>query len=114
MKALSPRERYAHFIETLTHCGTFLLALDEETIEYHMFEEFDGDCVSFLHEDNLSILEAEGLISPAVHRMATTLAKKFRALENTLLWDPRAVKTALEWEEILTLADRISATLRTK
>ncbi len=111
MKALSPRERYAHFIETLTHCGTFLLALDEETIEYHMFEEFDGDCVSFLHEDNLSILEAEGLISPAVHRMATTLAQKFRALEHTHLWNSSAVTTAPEWEKILTLADSIRASV---
>ena len=60
--AINSTERYELFEEALSHCGKFLLNLADEDIEYHIFEEFEGDCISFLNEKNLNRLLQTGKI----------------------------------------------------
>ncbi len=107
MMTLTATEKCAWLLDALTHCGIFLRDTDEETVVYHLFEEFDTDCISCFCEDNLAELEAAGLITSAVHVHVTELAQRFRAMESTLLWSPQAVRTAPEWLAIMELADRI-------
>ena len=104
--------RYEFFKDTLEHCGRFLLACDEKDIEYHIFEEFDTDSVSFLHESNLRILLDEGYVSEDIYREALRLAVAFRALEDTELWTPAAVRLDATWKEIMDLADRVKELVR--
>ena len=104
--------RYEFFKDTLEHCGTFLLACDEKDIEYHLFEEFDTDSVSFLHESNLRTLLDEGYVSEDIYRGALRLAVAFRALEDTELWTPAAVCYEPAWREILELADRVKVLVK--
>ena len=67
-------ERYELFEEALSHCGKFLLNLADEDIAYHIFEEFDGDCTSFLNEKNLERLRLSSKITLEIVDMALELS----------------------------------------
>lgn len=108
MKTIGVSEQYEYFTSALSHCGTFLLNCNDKDVEYHIFEEFDGDCISFLSDTVLSALLSEQYISEEIYRLALNLAKSFRALENTALWNVNAVRNSKEWGDILTLADDIN------
>ena len=104
-------ERYELFEEALSHCGKFLLNLADEDIEYHIFEEFDGDCTSFLNEKNLERLRLSSKITLEIVDMALELSSKFRALEGTELWNVSSIRKDEKWLEIMELSDRIKAEL---
>ncbi len=109
MNELTVAEKYAYFVDTLDHCGRFLLDASCEEIGYHLFEEFDGDARAFLCEANLDELTAAGYISREMAQSARLLRERFSQLENTPLWCAQAVKSALEWLEILALADHMKS-----
>ncbi len=109
MKASTLTERYDFFKDTLFHCGTFLLTCTREDIEYHIFEEFDSDCTSFLHESNLRALLEGGLISAEIYEASLRLAAEFRALEGTPLWNSDDVTHAAAWRTVLELGDMVKA-----
>ena len=98
---------YECFKAGLSHCGVFLLELSDEDIEWHLFEEFDTDCVSFLHESTLNQLLKAGKITPYVADMSLMLSRRFRALENTSAWDVSAVRSSPVWLELFLLSDKI-------
>ena len=107
MKSLNRTELYALYKDTLSHMGTFLLTCDREEIEYHLFEEFDTDCASFLHERNLRALLEGGLISAEIYAASLHLAEEFRALEGTELWNTEAVTAAEAWRKVLEMGDKV-------
>ena len=109
--AINSIERYELFEEALSHCGKFLLNLADEDIEYHIFEEFDGDCTSFLNKYNLNLLRQSGKITIEIVDMALELSSKFRALEGTELWNMRSIRKDEKWLEIMELSDRIKSEL---
>lgn len=109
--AINSTERYELFKEALSHCGKFLLNLADEDIEYHIFEEFEGDCISFLNEKNLNRLLQTGKIPLEIVNMALELSSKFRALEGTELWNMRSIRKDEKWLEIMELSDRIKSEL---
>lgn len=108
---INNKERYNLFRQSLDHCGIFLLDLANADIEYHLFEEFDGDCISFLNKDFLNRIVTSGKISQEIADMTGELSGKFRSLENTDLWNAQAVRESAEWREILELSDRIKVEL---
>ena len=111
MGKITTQERYGLFKQTLEHCGLFLLNLSDEDIAYHIFEEFDGDCISFLDEKNLDRLKLSGKITSEIVDMALELASKFRSLENTELWNVCSVRETERWRAIMELSDRIKTEL---
>ena len=107
MKELTLSQRYDLFKDTLSHLGTFLITDTKEEIEYRVFEEFDSDCISFLHETNLRALLDGGLISAEIYEASLRLAAEFRALEGSALWNPEAVTAAEAWRKVLELGDAV-------
>ena len=97
MEPITCTKLFALFIGTLDHFGTFLLHADTENIEWHVFEEFDGDSITFLHENTLNRLLDGEYISAEVYPLCQLLRKKFRELEGTDLWNVDAVRSAPEW-----------------
>ena len=111
MKKINTREKYELFIQTLQSCGMYLLDRSDADIAYFLFEEFDSDCISYLHENVLKELLDEKYISTDIYNMATELRCKFRALESTDAWNISAVKTDPRWKEIFRLCDKIKQSL---
>ena len=107
MKEISVRKQYDYFANIFNNIGTFLLSCNTEEIDYRVFEEFDGDCISFLNENVLSNLLVNELISETVFRLSVELARKTREIESTSLWNSTSVKSHPYWLEILTIADEI-------
>ena len=66
MKPLSYAKLYEFFLQTLDHCGLFLLNEDTDSIEWHLFEEFDSGSITFLHENTLDCLLDGGNITAEV------------------------------------------------
>ena len=111
MKEISVYEQYLYFTNSFNNIGTFLLSKSIEDIENCIFEEFDGDCISFLNEDFLSVLLVNGLINETVFRLSLELVSDFRCIENTPLWNAEYVKNDPHWLELLTTADKIKSLL---
>ena len=109
MHIITVRQLYKFFLQALDHCGAYLLKGDTEDIEYYLFEEFDGECISFLHINSLNRLLDNRYISAEVYSLCQLLYEKFRKMENTNLWNADCVKTSPEWHEILFLSDKIKS-----
>ena len=112
METISNAKLFEFFMETIGHCGIFLLDAGTEDIAWHVFEEFDGESITFLHEDSLKRLLDGGYISAEVYPLCQLLNKKFRDLEGTSFWNPEAVRSTREWNEILFLADEIKSMVK--
>ncbi len=109
MEKISAPQLFELFLQTLDYCGMFLLECETQDVEYYLFEEFDSDSISFLHQDSLDRLLDGGYISAEIYSMCLLLHKKFRNLEGASLWNAEAVRSAPEWYDILSLADRIKS-----
>lgn len=114
MNRISCAELFEFFIGTLDHFGTFLLKADTEDIKYYVFEEFDGDSITFLHENTLDRLLEGRYISAEVYPLCQLLRKRFRELTETDLWNVEAIRSAPEWYELMVLADKIKAMVNIK
>ena len=114
MDRISCTKLFELFINTLDHFGTFLLNAETEDIGWNVFEEFDGDSITFLHENTLNRLLDGEYISAEVYPLCQLLRKKFRELEGTDLWDVEAVRSAPEWYELLVLSDKIKSMVSRK
>lgn len=99
------------FVDTLQQCGMHLLKMSDEDIEYHIFEEFDGGAISFLHENTLSELKKANLITEIMLQKSAELRIKFMALIDTEQWNVDSVKYSKKWREILELSDEIKSLL---
>ena len=99
------------YIDTLQQCGMHLLKMSDEDIGYHVFEEFDGGAISFLHENTLSELKKANLITETILQKSTELRNKFMALIDTEQWNVDSVKSSKEWREVLELSDEIKLML---
>lgn len=112
MEKIGAPQLFELFLHTLDCCGMFLLKCDAQDIEYYLFEEFDTDSISFLHENTLNILLENDYISPDAYSLCKLLNERFRKMEGTNFWDPGSVKDRLEWHAILELADKIKSIVR--
>jgi len=111
LNRINDEQLYDYFLETLKNCGMFLLDCNAQDIEYFIFEEFDSDCISFLHETTLSRLLDCGYITPQIYSKCQLLNEKFRCMENTSMWNADSVKTDFEWHAVLSLSDEIKSML---
>lgn len=108
---INDEQLYDYFLGTLKNCGMFLLDCNAQDIESFIFEEFDSDCISFLHETTLSRLLDSGYITPQIYVKCQMLNEKFRRMENTCMWNADSVKTDFEWHAVLSLSDEIKSML---
>jgi hypothetical protein len=99
------------YVDTLEKCGTNLLKMSDEDIEYNIFEEFDVGAISFLHDDTLSKLKETNLITEEISQKSSVLRSKFLLLQNTDLWNIASVRNSENWNEILKLSDEIKSLL---
>jgi hypothetical protein len=99
------------FVDTVQKCGSYLLEMDDEDIDYYIFEEFNIGASSFLHNSTISKLKGAELITDEILAMSAELREKYFALENTNMWNVESVKCSKEWREVLNLSDEIKALL---
>lgn len=109
MERISDEELFGFFMETLEHCGTFLLKMEPKDIEWNLFEEFDCGSISFLHDKSLNRMLAGQYISSDVYSLCRLLREKFRSIEDTKLWNVHSVLSNSEWYDVLSLSDKIKS-----
>jgi hypothetical protein len=108
---ISSNKLMEFYIDTLEKCGTYLLEMSDEDIEYNIFEEFDVGAISFLHDDTLSKLKEANLITEEISQKSSVLRSNFLLLQNTDLWNIDSVRNSQNWNEILKLSDEIKSLL---
>ena len=114
MRQLTVGERFKTYFDTLNRCGVFLLNSSDRDIEYNIFEEFDIGVVSFLHDNNLSLFEEEGIIDEDIFLRSQDLRKHVMSLQNTELWNVKSVKNSKEWLAIMKMSDEIRSLIKNK
>ncbi|OCA79637.1 hypothetical protein BBH99_18280 [Chryseobacterium contaminans] len=104
---METKKLYEYFLDTLSHCGSFILDSSKEDIEYQIFEEFDIGIISFLHEDSLKQLLDSKLITFDVYNRCLLLRKRVLELQELDLWKIDLIKTNKKWREVIVLCDEI-------
>lgn len=105
---LSIEERYGLFKNILEECGTDILMENDDMIEYKLFEEFDVDAISFLHENMLDVLLCEGWIDDDIYEKSKNLRKLYLSISRKpSLRNAGAVKASAEWRKLMQLSDEI-------
>ena len=106
-------DRYERFVYALNQCGKFLLNSDDKIIETCIFEDFDIGLRGDISDENLEIFIDEGWINEEIMEKCLQLRTLFFNIseEQSLLWNPHAVKKSKEWLEILNLSDEIKSLL---
>lgn len=104
---------YNDFVHTLDHCGTFLLNRCDDEIEYHLFEEFSIDCISFLHQKSLDVLLSIGMINNEIFEKCLKLRTMYLAIEreHPEKMNVKSVREDVKWLEIFYLSDSIHSML---
>ena len=111
MKEITEEKLFELYTDTLQKCGIRLLEMNDESIGYYIFEEFDIGVVSFFHNDALTRLEQANFITETIVYKSSLLRKKLMKLQNTELWNIESVKHSKEWQDILIMSDEIKALL---
>lgn len=104
---METKKLYEYFLDTLSHCGSFIFGSSKEEIEYEIFEEFDIGVISFLHEDSLKQLLDSKLITFEIYSRCLLLRKNVLKLQELGLWKIDLVKVNERWKEIIMLCDEI-------
>ncbi|KQK24352.1 hypothetical protein AR438_17130 [Chryseobacterium aquaticum] len=104
---ITDKELYSYFIDTLSHCGLFILDKDIEDIEYEIFEEFDIGVISFLHDNSLKQLLDAGLININIYKNCHNLREEVLNIQANGLWQINFVKKDKDWYKILLMSDKI-------
>lgn len=108
---ISTNKLMEFYIDTLEKCGTYLLKMSDEDIEYNIFEEFDLGVISFLHDDTLSKFKEANLITEEISQKSSVLRSNFMLLQNTDQWNVDSVRNSENWNKILKLSDEIKSLL---
>ncbi|WP_411898232.1 hypothetical protein [Elizabethkingia occulta] len=104
---MDTKKLYDLFLDTLSHCGSFIFNLSKDEIEYEIFEEFDIGVISFLHEDSLKQLLDSKLITIEIRDKCIFLREKVLRLQELNLWKIDLVKTNEKWHEVIIICDEI-------
>ncbi|MEA5260008.1 hypothetical protein VB264_19580 [Arcicella aquatica] len=107
MDKISINELNDFYLETLEHCGSFLLQEDDECISYHLFEEFDIGVNSFFEKESVERLFQAGLISELKMGKSMILRDFIFEIQESNEWDIHYVKTSSRWKDILERADEL-------
>ncbi|MDE5431891.1 hypothetical protein [Elizabethkingia meningoseptica] len=111
---MDTKKLYDLFLDTLSHCGSFIFNLNKNEIEYEIFEEFDIGVISFLHEDPLKQLLDSKFITTDVYNRCLLLREKVLKLQEIGLWKIDLVKTNEKWQEVIIICDEIKEIINNK
>jgi len=85
--------------------------MDDEEVEYNVFEEFNIGVVSFLHKESLDRLLSKQLISHHIKEESLLLREQVINLENSDEWNIEAFRKSDRWRLVIDLSDKIKSEL---
>lgn len=97
---------YEDYLDTIGRCTIKLRQESDEEIEFQLFEEFEIDAISFLHEDSLLKLQEAGYIDDEMVAMSKEVRQRWLALREKS-WTLAEIRTRKEWQELFELCDRL-------
>ena len=109
-------ESTERFLERLKNhikdCGSTMLNLTDECLEYSLFEGGAlNKTIFYLTDGALMEVKDKWLVSEEVCDKIVLLGNKIRELEDTSKWCVRSVRKDKEWRDIMMLADEIKTLL---
>ncbi|MCY2965978.1 MAG: hypothetical protein NT069_20495 [Planctomycetota bacterium] len=113
MTEITMRELYDLYVDTLERCSSIVRSLPDEELLCNLFEEFDVQARSYLHEVSLTKLHDAGVIDDAMVERSKEIRRRWIALE-CQKWTTEQIRCDSEWDALFTLCDslRLMATKR--
>jgi hypothetical protein len=106
MTEISVADLYELYLDTIGRCISQVLSQSMEDLECNLFEEFDADAHSFLHEDNLLKLREAGYIDEEMVAVSKEVRRRWLSLQRKS-WTIAEIKNETEWHELFELCDRL-------
>ena len=106
MSDITLQELYELYVGTLRWCSSNVRSLSDEELLCNLFEEFDVEARSFLHEISLDKLREAGLIDDDDVEVSKEIRKRWIALESQE-WTPEQIRCESEWDDLFKLCDSL-------
>lgn len=97
-------ELYDLYLDTLERCSSSARQLTDEELLCNLFEEFDVQARSYLHEVCLAKLHAAGLIDDEDVKQSKEIRSRWISLESRQ-WTTNEIRCESEWDAIFKLCD---------
>lgn len=107
MSEITLQELYKLYVGTLRWCSSNVRSLSDEELLCNLFEEFDVEARSFLHEISLGKLREAGLIDDEDVEVSKKIRRRWLALENQS-WTPEQIRCEAEWDDMFKLCDSLT------
>lgn len=104
MTEITTQELYEIYVDTLLRCLPTVRNLPDEELLCELFEEFDVQARSFLHEISLGKLHDAGLIDDDIIEESKEIRRRWIALESQE-WTPEQIRRDIMWDELFKLCD---------
>ncbi|MBP1040110.1 hypothetical protein I6N95_03705 [Vagococcus sp. BWB3-3] len=115
MKKLTTEQSFDYYLSSLNRLGMNTINLEDKEIKYEIFEELAINYPASLSSYTREVLEDNDIIDRNISLLSKQLQTKLLELERgEALWNVKAVKTTLEWQEVLQLSDEIKELIHQK
>jgi hypothetical protein len=106
MSEITLQEMYETFVGTLRWCSSNVRSLSDEELLCYLFEEFDVEARSFLHENSLDKFREAGLIDDEDVEVSKEIRRRWLALESQK-WTPEQIRCETVWDNLFKLCDSL-------
>ncbi|EAF5857790.1 hypothetical protein AL430_05465 [Listeria monocytogenes] len=114
MKKLTTEQSFEYYLSSLCMLGMHTINLSDEEIEYEIFEELAIDYPAALSPYTRELLVDNDVIDRELSLLSKQLQTKLFELDGGILWNVKALRTTLEWKEVLQLSDEIKELIHQK
>ncbi|EIN5665129.1 hypothetical protein LPC17_000686 [Listeria monocytogenes] len=114
MKKLTTEQSFEYYLSSLCMLGMHTINLSDEEIEYEIFEELAIDYPAALSPYTRELLVDNDIIDRELSLLSKQLQTKLFELDGGILWNVKALRTTLEWKEVLQLSDEIKELIHQK
>lgn len=114
LKKLTTEQSFEYYLSSLCMLGMHTINLSDEEIEYEIFEELAIDYPAALSPYTRELLVDNDIIDRELSLLSKQLQTKLFELDGGILWNVKALRTTLEWKEVLQLSDEIKELIHQK
>ncbi|WP_235021734.1 hypothetical protein [Listeria monocytogenes] len=114
LKKLTTEQSFEYYLSSLCMLGMHTINLSDEEIEYEIFEELAIDYPAALSPYTRELLVDNDVIDRELSLLSKQLQTKLFELDGGILWNVKALRTTLEWKEVLQLSDEIKELIHQK
>jgi hypothetical protein len=101
---ISETKLFELFQDAIARCGTPMLRKQDDDLAYDLYELFDVDAQSFLHDSVLEKLQSSSVIDEELAYLSRAMRNEWFELRRSS-WELDQIRDSAEWRQFFVLCD---------